>query len=272
MKLYISADIEGVACAAAASDFTTAGSAADYTPFQRQMTAEVMAACRGGYAGGAQEIVVKDAHHTGRNLDIHALAAPHDKQLRLIRGWSGHPFAMVQDIDRSFSAVAFIGFHSAAGSGAVPLAHTVSGARFASVELNGEPASECLLYGYAAASMGVPLVFVSGDAALCAQAQDQFDALVTVPTLVGGGASTTSILPGEATRRIEAGLQQALSRPLPPAVPVPGDLHFKLGFHRATDAYERSFFPGARAVSDKELLFETNDYFALLTFLWFVSE
>ena len=113
MKLYISADIEGVACIAAPTEADPRSP--DYEPYRRQMTAEVRAACEGAFDVGAQSIVVKDAHGPGRNIDPQALDAPEGRSLQLIRGWSGHPFSMVEGLDDSYAMVAFVGYHSAAG-------------------------------------------------------------------------------------------------------------------------------------------------------------
>ena len=38
----------------------------------------------------------------------------------LIRGWSGHPYAMVQELDSSFDAVAMVGVVTGAATGAEP--------------------------------------------------------------------------------------------------------------------------------------------------------
>lgn len=274
-KLFISADIEGVACISAPVEVDKAHPA-EYAPFQRQMTAEVAAACAGAWAAGVESILIKDAHWTARNIDPHELVAPAGKDLQLIRGWSGHPFAMVQGLDDSFDAVAFIGYHAAGGQGGNPLAHTVSSRAFARVELNGRTASECLIYAYAAASVGVPLVFLSGDRQLCEEASGLIDGLQTVATLQGSGASVQSILPAEAVQRIEAGVQEAveraaLGRPVAPLA-LPEAFEFKLCFNRASDAYARSFFPHVRQVSDNELVLETRRYFDVLTFLWFAAQ
>jgi D-amino peptidase len=270
-RIYVSADIEGVACISAPTEVDMAKQA-EYAPFREQMTAEVAAACAGAFAAGADAVFVKDAHWTGRNIDPHRLAAPPGKTLRLIRGWSGHPFAMVQGIDAGFRAAAFVGYHSAAGRAGNPLAHTVSGRMFTRVELNGALASEFHLYAYAAASVGVPVVFLSGDRALCEEAESLIEGIATVATLEGHGASVTSLLPGEATALIEQRLQQVLRGTLPAAPRLPADFHFRLCFTRATDAYAKSFFPGVRLASDTEVVLETGNYFDVLTFLWFAAQ
>ena len=105
MKVYISADIEGV-CGSTHWDEAD-NNKKDYTEFQKQMTAEVAAACKGAMAAGAKEIVVQDAHGTGRNITAKDLP----DSVKLIRGWSGSPYAMVQELDNTFDALMFIGYH-----------------------------------------------------------------------------------------------------------------------------------------------------------------
>ena len=160
MKVYISADIEGVTGASHWDE--TDKLKPDYNEFREQMTAEVSAACEGALQAGGTEIWVKDAHATARNL----IASRLPRETRLIRGWSGHPFSMVQELDESFQALLMIGYHARAGSAANPLAHTFSG-NIAGIKINGRYASELQIYAYAAGLVNVPLVFVSGDQGIC---------------------------------------------------------------------------------------------------------
>ena len=144
MKIFISADIEGVATTTLWPE-TEKGSE-DYRLHAQQMTMEVIAACEAASEAGASEIVVRDAHEDWNNLDIWKLP----ENVTLIRGWSGHPYSMVYGIDPSFDAAIFIGYHSAASSEGNPLSHTES-LNPLSVKLNGALASEFLLYSDAAA-------------------------------------------------------------------------------------------------------------------------
>src|SRR5258705_2267272 len=110
LKVYISADIEGVA---GITDWEEARKAQPaYPEFREEMTSEVVADCEGAIAAGATDILIKDAHATGRNI----IAARLPDCARLIRGWSGHPLCMVQELDDSFAAVLLLGYHSKAGS------------------------------------------------------------------------------------------------------------------------------------------------------------
>jgi D-amino peptidase len=265
MKVYLSADIEGVACIAAPSEADM--SSPDYAPFREQMTAEVAAACAGAFDGGADAVIVKDAHGTARNIDPHRVSAPEGRSLQIIRGWSGHPFCMVQGIDSTFGMAGFVGYHSAASRGGNPLAHTFSGRLFSRIELNGVCASEFHLYALAAATVGVPVGFLSGDKSLCDEANGLIEGITTVATFEGAGPSVRSILPSEATARIRDGMCRAVGSPPPKLLPVPDRFVFKLEFARAHEAYPRSFYPGARQVSDREIVLETRNYLEVLAFL-----
>jgi len=107
----------------------------------------------------------KDAHWTGRNI----IAAKLPKEVNLIRGWAPHPLMMVQGLDDSFQGVAFVGYHSRAGAGTSPLAHTMTG-KYTNIKINDLYASEFLIYAYAAAFLRVPTIFLSGDKGICDEA------------------------------------------------------------------------------------------------------
>ena len=66
MKIYISADIEGV-CGSTHWDECDSNKS-DWNEFKKQMTAEVAATCKGAKAAGAKEIIVQDAHASARNI------------------------------------------------------------------------------------------------------------------------------------------------------------------------------------------------------------
>ena len=103
MKVFISADIEGVAGITSWDE--TNKNHSDYEYFKIQMSKEVAAACEGANECGAKEIYIKDAHASGRNIIPDYLP----ENAYLIRGWSGDPLSMVQGIDDSFDALIFIG-------------------------------------------------------------------------------------------------------------------------------------------------------------------
>lgn len=258
MKLYISADMEGVAGITHWDEATK--SEPVYQEFREQMTREVVAACEGAYAAGATEIVVKDAHWTGRNLISFELP----EGVKLIRGWSGHPFSMVQELDTSFHAALMVGYHAAGGSDTNPLAHTITSA-VTTIRINGVLASEFLINTYAAALVGVPVVFVSGDQGLCQEVKGLNDQIETVASSQGVGDSTISISPLLAVKEIRNGVQRALGRDVSACqIQLPAHFRVEIGYRDHQKAFRASFYPGVTQLDPHTVAFETDDYFELL--------
>ncbi len=263
MKVYISADIEGVTGATHWDE--TDQAKAEYPAFREQMTAEVAAACEGALQAGATEIWVKDAHDTARNI----LAAKLPREARLIRGWAMSPLMMVQELDESFGAVMMIGYHSRAGVGSSPLAHTMTGG-FSHVRLNERYASEFLIHAYAAASLGVPVALVSGDRGLCDEATDLNPHIAAVAVKEGIGSSTVNIHPSLAVDRIREEAARALRGNLAQTqVAMPGHFVLELGFRDHAKAHWFGFYPGARQVGPLTVQLAADSYYDVLRALMF---
>ena len=264
MKIYISADIEGVTGVTHWDE--TLKKETDYREFQEQMTAEVVAACNGALKAGAKEIYIKDAHETGRNL----ISSKLPEQVMLIREWSNHPFSMMQELDDTFDAVVMIGYHSGAGSQSSPLSHTLT-ENFSSIKINGKPASEFLINTYTAGLLGVPVVFVSGDKGICDEARSFQERIWTVSVQEGIGSSTISIHPQVAIKKIADGVEAALLKDASPLkVKLPPTFKVKIEFRNHVSAYRASFYPGITRLANKTIQFEHKDYFEVLRTLMFI--
>jgi D-amino peptidase len=263
-KIYISADIEGITGTVHWDE--TDKQKADYTEFREQMTAEVAAACQAALQAGATELWVKDAHDSARNL----LAAQLPEQVRLVRGWSGHPFGMMECLDESFQAVLMIGYHSRAGSTASPLAHTMTGSA-ATLRINDRYASEFVINTYTAALVNVPVVFVSGDAGLCDEATALVPHITTLAVKQGIGNAAINIHPHLAVERILAGVQAALRGDVSLCrLELPQRFSVEIRYKDQARAYGASFFPGASLKDSHTLQFQAEDYLDVLKLIAFV--
>jgi D-amino peptidase len=264
MKIYISADIEGVTGVTHWDEADRLKP--DYNEFREQMTAEVSAACEGALLAGATEIWIKDAHASARNL----IAARLPKQTHLIRGWSGHPFSMVQELDESFQAMLMVGYHSRAGSGANPLAHTISG-NIAGLKINGSYASELLMHAYTAAYVNVPLVFVSGDEGLCEDITMLIPQITTVAVKRGVGDASINIHPHLAVEQISERVQTALQEDISKCrLSLPEYFEVQITYRDHAMAHRASFFPAAVLEQPHTIGFESDDYFEVLRLFSFV--
>ena len=92
LKIYISADMEGVVGAVTGEQLGPQGF--EYARFREFMTQEVNAAIEAAFAAGATEIVVSDSHGNGQNLLIEKIP----KNILLVRAWT-RPLMMMQGID-----------------------------------------------------------------------------------------------------------------------------------------------------------------------------
>jgi D-amino peptidase len=264
MKVYISADIEGV------TGITSPDEAnpdhADVGYFQEQMTREVVAACEAAIECGATDILVKDAHWTGRNINPRMLP----ECARMVRGWSGHPYAMMEGLNDSYDAAMYIGYHSRAGSDGNPLAHTISGRVVEEIRINGIAASEFLINTLTATLLGVPVVFLSGDRALCEDVMEYNDRIQTFATTQGIGTGTISLHPDVACSEISQGVIRALKgdyKDINHALPEKFDV--ELDFKQPKLAFGRSFYPGCERVGEKTISFRSDHYFEVLRMMNF---
>lgn len=170
MKVYISADMEGIAGVVGREQLVPEGF--EYERFRAFMTAEVNAAIEAAREAGATEILVSDSHGNGQNLLLDML--PQD--IQLVRSWP-RPLGMMQGIDETFDAALFIGYHASAGNPGGIAAHTVSSKAFASVKIDGEETSEGEINALIAGHFGVPVVMVSGDDAAVAEISGQLGSI-----------------------------------------------------------------------------------------------
>ena len=255
MKVYISADIEGVT-GVTFWDETTCGKPG-YEAARQQMTAEVCAACEGALAAGATEIVIQDAHDGADNL----IASLLPKEAQLIRGWSGGPMSMMQELDETFGAAMMIGYHGRSQGGASPLEHTYTG-RATQIRLNGQPVAEFTINAYAAAHVGVPCVLVTGDAGVCAEAETLIPSIAAVPVKRGIGASTLSIHPHVAIERIRDAAKTGFAeRRASCTLAVPNHTVFEIDFRHHAPAYRASFYPNAELITPVTVRYESDDLY-----------
>ncbi|MCM3389657.1 M55 family metallopeptidase [Ureibacillus chungkukjangi] len=264
MKVYISADIEGITGTTAWIE--TELNTQDIQPFLKQMTKEVEAAIEGAIAGGATEILLKDAHDSARNIDISNLPV----NCKVIRGWTGDPMCMVAGLDESFDRAIFIGYHSKGGSHRNPLAHTL--VVNADVKINGEYASEFLINTYAARLHGVPVAFVSGDEGLIEEIHELNENILTFATKEGIGSATVSVSPNLTLKETRILVEEAMSLDRESLqVDLPEKFTVEIVYRDHARAFRNSFYPGATFKPHNTVEYVTEDYYEVLRILQFLT-
>jgi D-amino peptidase len=258
MKVYISADMEGVAGITAVEQTNPVGQP-EYAHSCRLMTAEVAAACEGAFAGGATEIVVNDSHWDMRNI-IHEELPP---RVRLIRG-SLKPLSMNQGLDPSFSAAAFTGYHAPAGTADAILDHTYSGSTAYDVRINGEHCSEARVNAAVAGCFGVPVVFLSGDQNACADARSFLPSIETVEVKRAiSRYAASSLSPEDARAAIRAGMERAVKKlkdSKPKSYGFSPPITLDLVFTSTAKADAASLLPHSKRLDGRTLRYAHDDF------------
>jgi D-amino peptidase len=205
MKVYISADIEGIGCIVRSEQSSPGGR--EYAWARKMMTEEVNAAIRGAFDGGASEVVVSDSHNVGLNLIPEEL----DERVSLIMG-SPRPLSMLEGIDRGFDLAFLVGYHSMSGTLDSNLVHTFTG-RVAELQVNGKAIGEIGISAGLAGYYGVPVGLVTGDDKAAREAQKLLGTVETVEVKKGIGMyAGLCLTPAKSRDLIYKGAKKTMSR------------------------------------------------------------
>jgi len=258
MRVYISVDMEGVAGVVHEDQTNPLDPryAVEYARFRKLMTHEANAAVQGAVDAGATRVLVNDSHWTMRNL----LAEELHETAELVSGGPKRR-SMLEGIDGGFDAALFIGYHARAGTRHATLDHTYTD-RVLDARLNGRSVGELGLNAALAGSFDVPVVLVSGDAALATEAHDLLGedvATVIVKEAVGRHAAR-SLAPAVACRRIRESVTKALKRRRGKAFTLASPVALEVDFSKTVEADMAEIVPGAVRTSGRTVAFTHQDY------------
>lgn len=256
MRVYISADMEGAS--GVVHDDQTMPGASEYDRACALMVGDVNAAVEGALRGGASEVVVNDSHWSMRNIKIEDL----HPQAHLISG-SPKPFSMVQGLDDSFDAAFFVGYHGMAGTAASIIDHTYSNV-IHRVFINGREVGELGINALFAGHFGVPVVLVSGDQSLAAEARALLgDGVTAVEVKQACSRNGALCLPlPESRRRITEAAAVALQNLPEPLRPEPS-LELKVELAKSSGADMAAMLPGSERVGARTVVYRTDNYITL---------
>lgn len=188
-----------------------------------QLAADTNATIAGCFDAGATEVVVWDGH--GRNRQRAFTRVALDPRARFARINAGAPLHL-EGLDREVAGVFMVGQHAMAGTLHGFLDHTQCPKEICRYCIGGTEHGEMGQFALYAGAQGVPLLHVSGDEALCAEARRLFPWVATTPTKRGTGWATCELYPPAAVRtRIRSDVAAALrhrdrARPWQPSLPT----------------------------------------------------
>lgn len=266
VKVYISADMEGIGGVVTGDQLGTAGF--EYQRFREFMTEEVLAAIRGARAGGATEILVSDSHGNGQNLLIDKL--PDDVQI--VRSWP-RPLGMMEGIDETFACALFIGYHTSTSNPAGVRAHTFSSATLTDVRLNSVSVAEAGFNAAVAGHFGVPIAMISGDDAIVAEAKryiGDLEGAVVKRALSFHSAQT--LTPRAAQALIEETARRAVERRKSfRPFRLEGDVTLDVSFKNYRQAELLAYLPIVERTDSHSIRFVGKDMVAVSKFVQFMD-
>ncbi len=257
MKIFISADMEGVSGVSSTDEMSPSGR--EYERARRLLTGDVNAAIQGAFEGGATGVVVNESHSLMRNLITEEV----DPRAELIRGVVKRG-CMMEGLDESFDAAFFIGYHSRQGTPYGVMNHTMLSREVHNLYLNGAEVGEMTINAAYAGQMGVPVALLTGDQTAVEEAHAAFgeDNLETVVVKEGRGRFTAKLLsPQVAQGRIREAAQSALSKAsqVKPFV-VPSPISMAIEFTSTAMAEVCSWIPTVKRSGPRKIEFEFADW------------
>jgi D-amino peptidase len=268
LKVYISADMEGITGVASADQLSPSGF--EYQRAREWMTNEVLAAMQGAREAGATAFVVSDSHGNGESLLIDRF--PTDVPVRIVRSFP-RPLGMMEGIDSSFGAVIFIGYHASTSSTTGVRAHTQSSALLTRIALNGVSMSEAGINAAIAAQFGVPVVMITGDDAIVEETKRRLGPIegVAVKHAIGFHSAAT-LTPAAAETLIRQQAKAALERrgqmkPYAVARPITLEVSFKN--YRPVELL--GYLPGVERIESHTVRLVARDMREVSKFLEFVT-
>jgi len=267
MKIYISADIEGIAGVINRDQGGPDGF--EYDKGREWMTGEVRVACEAAQDRGATDIVISDSHGNAQNLLMDALP----ESVRVVRSWP-RPLGMMQGLEEGgFDAAMLIGYHAGSTNKGGLMAHTLYGTVVHEVRINGQVASETLISAGIAGHFGVPVIFVSGDDVYVEETRgllDDFEAVITKTSY--GTLSGSTLTPARARDLIHQKVGEALDRlgdfkPLSFA----GSIALQVDFKHRLPAEMLDYLPIVQRISAYTVEYQATDMLDVSRFLSFVT-
>ncbi|MEJ5250978.1 MAG: M55 family metallopeptidase [Chthonomonadetes bacterium] len=259
MIIWICTDMEGLAGIDSWDQcYHPDDNAPEYLYGREQLTAEVNAAAAGCFDAGATEVRVIDGH--GRNRNRGFIRKKLDLRVRQVWFSSFNPIRF-EGLDETVHAVAMLGQHAMAGTLNAFIDHTQVPKELCRFRINGQEHGEMSQLALYAGAYGVPLVYVSGDEALCEEARRLFPHVVCTPTKRGTGWATCELYPPDQVRqRIRYHIAYAIrhaNREHAWRVQPPVDVSVEWAYSGLADRY--AGFAGVQRVDARTVAWKIHD-------------
>ena len=266
MRIYISADIEGIA-GVVSRDHLMPGRF-EYEKARDWMTDAVLAACETVHELGASEVVVSDSHGNAQNIRYEKMPA----YVQLVRSWP-RPLGMMQGVEAGpYDGALLIGYHAGATNPRGTLSHTVSGELFQEIKLNGVTVSEAAISAAIAGHFGVPVLMVAGDDVAVEETRGLLGDIATACLKTSTGwLSALNPSPAAADLSLRAGVKDAIGRIGRAPYLVAGPITLEIRLRTRFVAEWLSYLSGIDQIDAFTIRCQAEDIVAVSRFLTFLT-
>lgn len=261
MKIFIAVDMEGISGVVLPEQLTVG--TPEYAEARHLLIGDANAAVEGALEAGADEVIVADMHSRGFHFPLDKL---HSKAKYLMGGghWPRFPFL------RGADAMFLVGYHALSGTERAVRDHTMSSIHWQDLWVNGRRFGEVGIDAAIAGFHGVPVMLVTGDDKVCAEARELLGEIETAEVKRAVARHRALILPPVVAQGlIREKARRAVERigevgPLR----IPSPVEIKLRYS-TTDLAERHPFDGKQIVrlDGRTVLFKGQDIIDALRFV-----
>ena len=263
MKIFISADIEGVSGVATGVQLKKES---EYQRFRKLMTQDVNAAIEGAFNGGATEVVVADGHGNMSNILIEDL----DERARLISG-SNRVMCQLEGLDDTYDGIFFVGHHGReGGSERAVINHSLAGICVNEFRINGKVVGETELNVAVAGDFNVPALLITGDDAYVEEVKQTLPLIESAVVKRGIDRLAAELIPPKkAQRLIKEKAQLAVERAnSSKPYKVEGPITFEIDFKGTNQALMTTTIPSVELISPKTIRFTSQDMVTAYKHMW----
>src|SRR5690625_1100330 len=262
MKIFISADIEGISGVATIQQLLTQS---EYERIRRMMTEEVNAAIRGAFNGGAKEVVVADGHGNMSNIIIEEL----DSRARLVTG-SNRVMCQLEGLDNTYDGIVFVGHHGRESGSDAVLSHSLAGICVKEFNINGTVVGETEMNAMVAGHFQVPPLFISGDDLYVEEVKKILPSVESVVVKYARNRLAAEMLHSSVTQKlIEEKVEKAVNniKSFQP-IKVDGPINFEIEFKGPEQAQMTTTIPTVQLLSPTRIKFTCEDMETAYKHMW----
>jgi D-amino peptidase len=168
------------------------------------LTADVNAAANAAFEAGVDTLIICDTHHGGNNIIVEKLISdPRIKFLPRSVGMENGKWRWMPYLDESVDGFMVMAHHAKAGTEKAYLPHTQN-LGWEDFRINGQSVGEMGIESCYAGHWNIPVIMMSGDAAACREAEQQFPGIISAEVKKAESFDRATGLEPEAARELVA--------------------------------------------------------------------